>query len=150
MTASEFFGLWQQANYGWCGFKTTFHPDHIGYGYAGTRDEAENGRQEFINDGREPESYVVMPFDHEKEPPAIEAVPTPTQLEWLSSIKRYGRYPHPMHASWRQTSDRLQKNGWMITNLTAEGQEQARGPMIRLTQAGERALLRGVKEKVSP
>ena len=134
------YGLWHE---GWCTFRTTRNPDHIGYGHSGTAEEVELGRQQFINDGQDPAAYAVATFDPERDPTAIEGQPTPAQLDMLEYVERawtINRWPMPKN--WRTTAAVLSRNGWFTSNVGPDGQEVPKRVM-RLTPAGLRALRAG-------
>lgn len=125
-------GLWCVT--GWC--LITLDP----FRYAGTLEDVEETRAGFIKEGRDGSRYEIMPFDCTKTAPGVETMPTATQAAWLESIDEWGQFPWPAHASWRQTSLRLDQNGWMIHNLGPDGAEESKN--LRLTEAGKRALAR--------
>jgi hypothetical protein len=88
----ELFGLWGgRGPGGWCSFKTTAGStsprEAAGWGYLGTREEAESGRAQFIAEGNDPSWYTVIPFDPDKEPvPDLQHRPSLAQLSAMRMI----------------------------------------------------------------
>jgi len=130
------FGLWHN---GWCTFITA-QGQFNGFGYVGTQEEAQEGRAQFVKEGRDPSEYEVVPFDPSREPLVKPGRPTPTQLEALKYVAEKGtctRFPFP--PNWYRTATILLDRGWVQANITAEGQTIATRP-FRLTTAGKSFL----------
>lgn len=147
--ASPLFGLWKGGRHpGWCSFRTsrevpdlTLNGRPHAYGYAGTLDEAKEGRAQFLTEGNAPEDYAVVVFDAAREPPASDLAATPAQLAFLRSVARLANFPHPLPPNWRATSDAIFQRGWITHHVDAWGREIPRRP-LRLTAAGRAFQLR--------
>ena len=132
-------GLWHR---GWCSFQTTRSPSRLGFGYSGSREEAERGREVFLSEGGSPAEYTVMLFDPALEPPAVVGWATNAQRELLAYVQETGTINRiPLPKNWRRTTTVLFQKGWVTANLNDEGQELSRRP-LRITLAGLRAMYR--------
>lgn len=135
-------GLWRSypGEEGWCMFQTGTNPDHVGWGWNGTKAEAEKGRKGFVREGRPAKEYVVVPFDRQKEPKASGKAPSPAQLEALAYVRKTGtvnRFPRPK--GWSQIVDALHRHGWLVGNFDEMCLWDSRRP-LRLTATGWKAL----------
>jgi len=142
---SQLWGIWGGlAPGGWCSFKVAEGGDHIGYGYAGTKEEAEAGVRVFEQYERNLcSTYAVVAFDHAREPAYRDARPTPAQWKMLAAIRGYGTINGAgLGNNYRATLAFLARNGWYMHVVDEVGMEQSQRPM-KLTAAGERAWQKG-------
>lgn len=137
---SELWGLWHN---GWCLIKTTNYPNYIGYGVAGTREEAAEGLALFTRENRGEETFEACPFDASREPQGEFKKPSKAQLAALAYVKLMGTLNcRQAPRNWRQTTRSILRKGWVIENYSSMGARNETCPM-RLTTMGIR-----VKESV--
>jgi hypothetical protein len=143
-TTTKLWGIWGgMVPGGWCSFKVAAGGDGIGYGYAGTKEEAEAGKLVFESERHQGCTYDVVPFDHAREPAHRDARTTPAQWRMLANIRGYGTINGAgLGNNYRATLAFLARNGWYMHVVDEVGREQPRWPM-KLTAAGERAWQKG-------
>jgi rubredoxin len=132
------YGLWHN---GWASFRTALNPDHIGYGYVGTKEEAEAGRDQFVIEGEAASSYEVILFDPDKEPIGVIKTPSTSQVDALNYVERFetvNRFPAPKN--WRQTIRAIYQCGWVFDKFSGDGLQDLHHRPVKLTAAGRRVL----------
>lgn len=134
---TELWGLWHN---GWCSFRTTNHPNWLGYGVAGTREAAEEGLALFLRENRDDKTFDVCPFDASREPFGVFQKPSKAQLWALGYVEKMGTL-NCLYAprNWRQTIRSIRLKGWVIESYSPTGNPD-KGRPIRLTSLGVRVL----------